>query len=332
MLRELSSYESSMLSLSLRVGLSMETPLTVMMSMTAPPSRSVTPAPGATLSGCETAFAYCEDRSTCFIGSIFVQKNGNGGGPWGWNVDLGSTQLDDKSKSLTCAVYAGAGQCNLRAGTNVGNITFRASSVTWDFKPGVAGTEFHLYTGVCPFNDGGSGVCLESDMVKNARTPGQYTLVADTSLGGTYETEFSFSSTNYQTFIKPKSLWAGNNYHPFPIGASGYHYVTAHATVCPFAEAIDVQFTTSPTIAPPTGTASAPTAIPSAAHGAHAGSNQADHVKGSTGNAPSRSSAGATAGFVILAAAIVIASAFLAYKRFEWRDVSSSGTDSGTGM
>ena len=111
---------------------------------------------------CETAFGrYCDcaNLNTCF--SDF------GINRWGWSVEL-----DGNYGTRTYGLYAGAGQCDLDKGKDVGNVKVTFSqdgSVTYDqvtIKSGYQLKEFHFYAGDTP-----------NQIHKNGRptvAPGQY--------------------------------------------------------------------------------------------------------------------------------------------------------------
>lgn len=95
---------------------------------------------------CETAFGrYCDcaNLNTCF--SEF------GISRWGWSVEL-----DGVYGTKTYGLYAGAGQCDLEKGTEVGNVkvTFNHDgSVYYDqvnINSGYELQEFHFYAGDTP--------------------------------------------------------------------------------------------------------------------------------------------------------------------------------------
>jgi len=182
----------------------------------------------ASLSGCQTSYAYCPGISTCFT----ELNGGSGGGAWGWSIDLSSLQ---SGQTLTCPVYAGAGQCDLTKGVEVGQLVITQYSVTWNYYQGVGGQDFHFYSGKCSGCDGGQSLpnsaCDPYYEGKYQRTPGQYTL-----LGGSYAkgyTSMEYSSSNYINYREGSSPWGQYQYVPFPIGAGGWQYIAAHSTVCP---------------------------------------------------------------------------------------------------
>ncbi|MFM7903541.1 MAG: hypothetical protein ACKPAD_16345, partial [Bacteroidota bacterium] len=105
--------------------------------------------------------------------------------------------------SYTMPLYAGAGQCNLTNGTNVGTVTvnYSGSSVTVTYS--LTGTytldEAHVYVG---------NSLLPGPACDWTVAPGQYPVVAENLSGSTYST-------------------TSNN-------VSGNVYVVAHAVVCGF--------------------------------------------------------------------------------------------------
>jgi len=198
---------------------------------------SPTEHPSEELGECNTAYAYCPGRSTCFIGNIITSGGGGTNGPWGWSIDLDGVNFTG-GQTLTCPVYAGAGQCDFEnKGTYVGNLVISLNSVRWDFDSQVGGEDFHLYAGKCPGNDKGlhleDGVCDASDMDQFARTNGQYSLVAGT-YGPVLQT-FQFDNTNHLDNAFRKGIWRTQNYQVFPIQNPGRRYLSAHTTVCPIA-------------------------------------------------------------------------------------------------
>lgn len=89
---------------------------------------------------CETAFAFDENVSTCFIGSGLLDTN-----RWGWfngPVGPGSYLFD---------IYAGAGKCDIGKGTYVGDLKVEydgaAATVSYTMLPGFKLDETHLYVG-----------------------------------------------------------------------------------------------------------------------------------------------------------------------------------------
>ena len=76
---------------------------------------------------CETAFAYCDDGSNCFID--------NGFNRWGWS--LGPIEAPYKE---ICNLYAGAAHCDTDNGEEVGFIDF-------DYDLGVVRVHFTAYEG-----------------------------------------------------------------------------------------------------------------------------------------------------------------------------------------
>jgi hypothetical protein len=234
--------------------------------------------------------------------------------------------------ALTCPIYAGAAKCNTTKGTEVGQLIITPSSVTWDLYAGLGGREFHLHVSKCPFNDAGdhfpNSTCSEMKMKNNARVPGKYTLV--TPEYTLLPTEFVFDSMNYASFLKTMGTnWAG--YNPFPLAGeeTEHRYISAHMEVCPCGESCVEAPTSSPTAVPtsspaPTPTSGAdpvPTASPALSPSADDG---AVGAIGTTGSPATGASAGATAGFVILAVASVLAATLFVYRRS--RRARSSGS------
>ncbi|MBT8267647.1 MAG: hypothetical protein KJN59_00355, partial [Bacteroidia bacterium] len=124
----------------------------------------------------ETAFAFLNDdddmstadaASTCFLPE-FTR--------WGWTTLLDFSEETGQS-SYTLDIYAGAGQCDLSKGTDVGSVvvTYNAdSSITFDYNlEGYVLSEAHIYVGVdeYPTHNGSETVA-----------PGQYTYV-DSEVG-----------------------------------------------------------------------------------------------------------------------------------------------------
>lgn len=93
---------------------------------------------GSDEKGCETAFAYCKDLASCFIDNGFKR--------WGWALG----PISDPAKHI-CEIYAGAGQCNIVKGTNVGYIDFDyvdgSVRVHFTAYEGYEFYEIHLYVG-----------------------------------------------------------------------------------------------------------------------------------------------------------------------------------------
>ena len=120
----------------------------------------------------ETAFAFLNDddnpmmadeASDCFI----PQFN-----RWGWTTYLDFSE-DTGQSSYTLDIYAGAGQCDLTKGTDVGSvsITFSDNALTFNYDlEGYVLSEAHIYVGSNPFptNNGG----------QETVAPGKYTFTA----------------------------------------------------------------------------------------------------------------------------------------------------------
>lgn len=114
---------------------------------------------------CETAFAFDENVSTCFIGSGLLSTN-----RWGWfngPVGPGSYLFD---------LYAGAGKCDLSKGTYVGELKVEydgaSAKVSYTMLPGFKLDETHLYVGNEP---------LPRDNGTYTVAPGQYGNIHDLS-------------------------------------------------------------------------------------------------------------------------------------------------------
>jgi hypothetical protein len=181
---------------------------------------------------CQPAFVFCgEDSSTCFSDLDVAMGSG-------WSIDVASAigfEAGTRGK-ITCDVVMGATDCDISKGTKVGTFKMSSVGVKWSFVSGYGGLEFQLYTGDCEYNDGGAsltngGVCTKSNMIANAAAPDNYTMVSPT-YDDTYWETFYFNEGNVETFLKANS-WGANGFEPFPIGASGRQYLSAHAMVCP---------------------------------------------------------------------------------------------------
>ena len=118
----------------------------------------------------ETAFAFlnndddpllADEESTCFI----PQFN-----RWGWTTYLDFSEETGQS-TYTMDIYAGAGQCDLSKGTDVGSVAVSMNednSVTFTYElEGFLLNESHIYLGTNPYPIGNNG----SETV----APGQYT-------------------------------------------------------------------------------------------------------------------------------------------------------------
>jgi hypothetical protein len=95
------------------------------------------------LATCETAFAFAQDKATCFIGSDVIDTS-----RWGWyNGPLGPG-------NYSFDIYAAAGQCDLDKGVLVGtlNVSYDgdAANVTYTMLPGFTMDEMYLYVGSEP--------------------------------------------------------------------------------------------------------------------------------------------------------------------------------------
>jgi hypothetical protein len=109
----------------------------------------------------ETAYAFSGDQDDCFINYGFSQ--------WGWTIPI------EEEGEYTYEFWAGAGQCNLNAGTHVGWVTvnYGGGTVTVDFDicpDNELGTT-HVYAGYDPFPTNQSG--------NETVAPGQYTIGED---------------------------------------------------------------------------------------------------------------------------------------------------------
>jgi hypothetical protein len=146
-------------------------------------------------SGTETAFAFGEEISTCFL-DIDVDEDGNGDfNRWGWTngaLSQGSYEFD---------IYAGAGRCDTNKGTLVGTLTVdydgSTATVTYNVTAPFGMVETHLYVG---------SDILASNSGDFTVAPGQYPTIHDELA--------SVSSDSYTIG-----------------GLSGDIYVVAHATV-----------------------------------------------------------------------------------------------------
>jgi len=160
------------------------------------------PPPPPPLPGCETAYAYGGEYATCFIDCPeIIPEN------WGWTngpLPEGHYVFD---------LWAGAGQCNLANGTNVGTLTI-------DYFAGTASIEYEL-SGINPNTLSLYTLNQAHLFVGNERFPlgpnGEYT-----SAPGQYP-----YSTGY--------LPGGTTSYLFTIeGLNGLIYVIAQAEVCGF--------------------------------------------------------------------------------------------------
>ncbi|RZW42485.1 MAG: T9SS type A sorting domain-containing protein [Flavobacteriaceae bacterium] len=118
----------------------------------------------------ETAFAFLntdddplavDNQSTCFI----PQFN-----RWGWTTFLDFSE-DTGQSSYTLDIYAGAGQCDLSKGSDVGSVTVtynEDSTITFNYSlEGFLLSEAHIYVGTEPYPTNNSGA--------ETVAPGQYT-------------------------------------------------------------------------------------------------------------------------------------------------------------
>lgn len=141
---------------------------------------------------CETAFAYGEGRSECFLRMDELKSN-----RWGGTIGPLS------SGKYTFELYAGAGRCDLDKATFVGWLQVEhdyvgGTKVCFEAAPGAVFEETHLYVGNEPLPRDKKG--------KFTVAPGQYPYSHE-DLGGA-------TSDCYQ------------------LDEAGYIYVIAHAVVC----------------------------------------------------------------------------------------------------
>ncbi|GET30832.1 hypothetical protein [Prolixibacter sp. SD074] len=158
---------------------------------------------------CETAFAYYNDTySTCFskFGYLGIPSN-----RWGWTN--GPLSADG---TYTFDLYAGAAQCDLSKGTNVGTVTVNyygsTATVTYQLDDGYQLAEAHLWVA-----EGEAGADPDPQIpyyYKNNNgelvytvAPGEYEFVAEGLTGSTW--------TETKTGLNGGTIW-----------------VVAHATVC----------------------------------------------------------------------------------------------------
>ena len=116
--------------------------------------------------GCETAFGricVCDELNSCFSEFGFNR--------WGWSVKLERPEGGDRTE--TFGLYAGAGQCDLDKGTEVGSVkvTFYANGTVdyhdFDMSDGFDVKEFHFYAGDTP-------TPINKNNGKPTVAPGQY--------------------------------------------------------------------------------------------------------------------------------------------------------------
>ena len=90
---------------------------------------------------CETAYAFGDELSTCFLDIPEINSNN-----WGWS----NGPISDPS-SYSWDIYAGAGQCDITKGTLVGTLDVDYSggtaTVTYNIDPDFTLDETHLYVG-----------------------------------------------------------------------------------------------------------------------------------------------------------------------------------------
>jgi hypothetical protein len=101
--------------------------------------QSCTPPPPP-LGGCETGYAYGESYANCFLNIPGVNSNN-----WGWsNGPVGAG-------NYSWPIYAGAGQCNIGNGINVGTLTVSytppTATITYTVFQGYELNATHLYVG-----------------------------------------------------------------------------------------------------------------------------------------------------------------------------------------
>ncbi|MFN5325523.1 MAG: hypothetical protein ACK5C5_11435 [Bacteroidota bacterium] len=147
---------------------------------------------------CETAFAYGNASATCFLNiDDPCDSPNNAFNRWGWSNGPYAPG------TYTMPLYAGAGQCNLSNGTNVGTVTVNYSGSTVTVSYSLTGAfnldEAHVYVG---------NNVLPGPTCDWTVAPGQYPVVAENLSGTSYSTTF-------------------NN-------VSGSIYIVAHAVVCGF--------------------------------------------------------------------------------------------------
>jgi len=151
----------------------------------------------------ETAFAKGES-STCFSEYPDFLDNPT---RWGW------TNGPLSNGTYTMTLWAGAGQCNINNGTNVGTLTVdytgSTATVTYNVNPPYSLTEVHLYVGneILPKKCTGNPNNPNNYNCEFTLAPGQYPIVNENLSEGT--TSITYTVPNL----------------------SGQIYVVAHATV-----------------------------------------------------------------------------------------------------
>ena len=145
----------------------------------------------------ETAFAFLnadedllnpDEQSTCFIPEF---------NRWGWTTLLDFSAETGQS-SYDLDIYAGAGQCDLSKGTDVGTVTVtynNDNTVTFNYNlDGFLLTEAHVYIGSEPYpikNNGTSTVA-----------PGKYTHVdSDFDAANAYSVTLPFDENQFYVII-----------------------------------------------------------------------------------------------------------------------------------
>jgi hypothetical protein len=151
---------------------------------------------------CETAYAYNEENSICFIDGV----NGVSFNNWGWTTPFDAM---DEGEEMEFDLYAGAGQCNIGNGTLVGNLTLSyydgAITVEYQLIDDFTFDETHLYIGTNPFPQ---------------KPNGQYTVAPG----------------QYPYKDNDASVWE-DDYVKYEIdGFSGPLYIIAHSVVCGYYE------------------------------------------------------------------------------------------------
>jgi len=148
---------------------------------------------------CETAFAYSDEYSTCFlqVEDEFEQLEGYNFNNWGWtNGPL------SEGNYYSFDIFAGAGQCDISKGTKVGVLSVDYSggeaTITYAMDQGFSLSEVHLYAGNDPLPKNGR------DMYTVA--PGQFPIVNE-------------NPDNLEHSVTIDDL-------------SGKIYIVAHAVVC----------------------------------------------------------------------------------------------------
>ena len=119
--------------------------------------------------GCETAYARDTDGDNCFIGNGFSR--------WGWSLEI------PEHGEYSYDFYAGAGQCEITKGTQIGTVDVVYSAegveVTYNAFPGYTIDDIHTYAGTAmfPTKNGADTVA-----------PGQYTIQDGLGDLGQFET------------------------------------------------------------------------------------------------------------------------------------------------